>query len=142
MKKYFIMILFLGFIFVLNGCSASSTVERRLTQAGYSLEEIQEFELEEFVTSAEGFMKAYDIFDENQRKVGIIVEFENVKTLDNFIDVEMRDYGLPEEKKYKNLYIETNYHEVFNIATLKNLEDSDLFTTEQIITTTRANTES
>jgi len=140
MKKILIMILFLGFIFILNGCNAYSTVESRLTEAGYYLEVKPETELADFVTSAEGFIKAYDIFDENQRYVGIIVEFESVKALDNFFDLEMRDAGLPEELKYKNLYIDTPYHEVFNIATLKNLEDSDLFTTEKIITTTRENT--
>lgn len=109
MRKLLTVLLIFGFVFILTGCNAMSTAEKRLEDEGYTLEiyEDEAFadEVEENEETFVDLENIYTILNEDDVPVGIIFEFKNANAIHDALVADGEDPEDHQDDIYKNLVI-------------------------------------
>ncbi len=108
-KKLLIFVFILGFGFLLIGCDAANTAERRLEDAGYVVEAGDEeevsSELDEYgIEDIENIYFVYDTEGDDIPKA-IIVEYESEDALEDDLLGEDESREIYEDMIYENLFV-------------------------------------
>lgn len=123
LKKLLVFTLIIGFSFLLLGCDAAKTAERRLEDEGYIVESGNEEEVSNELSQygIEDIENIYFVYDDEDANVpnAIIIEYSSQAALENDILGEGETIADYEDMVYKNLFVISL--EVFNQDNIINI---------------------
>lgn len=115
LKRFLTVFMFLGLILTLVGCSEMGSVTKRFEKEGYTVEEIDKDELEEYQDEVDGLKMVYEVSDEDGESVAYIYEFTSAKALEDALTEDGEDIDDYEELINKNLMIITFNQDIIDI---------------------------
>ena len=118
-RKFLTIFMSFGLLFIMAGCSAIGDVEKKLEDAGYTVEKLSDEEFDDLVEDADededvDLIKAiYEVYNEEEEYVAIIIEFNNENALEDYFEGAGESLDFFEEYIYKNIYVSsTNLIEI------------------------------